>query len=391
VLEGASAEAFRNSLASENREELQKRYLNFYAQYYPGLTIKTPFTVAEEETANRVTVTEQYLIPGFWKRNESKKRREAGVYAPDIEDYLRQPRQPVRQSPLGVAHPVNLTYTTEVQLPEEWGIEPTRTTVEDAAFEFERTIAGKDKVLTLKDHFRSRADHIAAGDTERYSANIERARDALGYVLYQNDDAPALHRTILDRINWSVAMAALLLLLLWSGLAVKLYRYDPQPAAVAEDNQLQGIRGWLLLPAFGVIVAPLRIAVDFAHTIPTFAADNWALLTTAGTASYHSMWAPVLLYELGANVAQIVFSLTLALLFFKKRRSVPYVYTGFLAGAVIIQAADLLFVRLIPSAAPVDLKDWNALSRAALGIVVWGSYFLRSKRVKATFVNGYDD
>ena len=204
VLEGASADAFRDSLASENREELQKRFLNFYAQYYPGLTIKAPFTVSGEETSNRVTVTEQYLIPGFWKRNEARKRQEAGIYAPDVDDYLQQPRQPVRRSPLGIAHPVDLKYTTEVWLPEGWEVESSRTTVEDPAFEFERTIVEKDRVLTLKDRFRSRADHIAAADTGRYGANIERARDAIGYVLYQNDGMPVRTAAILDRINWSV-------------------------------------------------------------------------------------------------------------------------------------------------------------------------------------------
>lgn len=391
ILEGASADAFRNSLASENREELQKRYLNFYAQYYPGLTIKAPFTVAEDEAANRVTVIEQYMVPGFWKRNEAKKRWEAGIYVPDVDDYLRQPRQTVRQSPLGIAHPVDLKCTMEVRLPEAWGIEPTRTAVEDPAFEFERTILEKDAVLTLKDHFRSRADHVAAEETGRYSANIDRARDAIGYVLYQNDTPPPLRATILDRINWSVTMAAFLLLLLWSWLGSRLYKYDPQPPAAPPDNQLQGIRGWLILPAIGVIAAPVRICADFIRTIPTFAADNWALLTTAGATAYHSMWAPVLLYELGANLAQIVFSLVLALLFFKKRRSAPSVYIGFLAGSTLLQAVDLLFVKAIPSAGQAGLKDWNTLAGGLLGIAVWSSYFLRSKRVKATFVNGYLD
>lgn len=234
----APAEAFRNSLASENREELQKRYLNFYAQYYPGVIVKTPFTATEEESANRLTVTEQYLIPNFWKRNEKKKRREADIYAADMEDYLRRPREPVRQSPLSIAYPVDLKYTSEVLLPEAWDIKPTRTAVDDPAFEFERTVTEKDNVLVLADRFRSRVDHIAPNDTARYAANLDRARNAISYVLYQNDSLPAARAGILDRINWSVAMAALLLLLLWTWLAARLYRYDPLPVVAPADTKL---------------------------------------------------------------------------------------------------------------------------------------------------------
>jgi transglutaminase-like putative cysteine protease len=390
-IEGASAEAVRSSLASENREELQKRYLNFYAQYYPGITTKAPFTVSEEESANRLTITEQYVIPSFWKRNEKKKRREAEIFAPDVEDYLRLPRATVRTSPLGITHPVDLKYTTEVLLPEAWEIKPARTAVHDPAFEFERTIAGKDKRVVLTDHYRSRADHIAAKDAARYASNLNRARDAVGYVLYRSDNVLPSAMGVLERVNWSVTVAAVLLLLLWSWLAARLYRFDPQPVAQVDEN-LQGIRGWLILPAIGVVVAPLRLFVDFAQSVPTYAADNWAFLTTAGSTAYHAMWAPVLLYELGANLAQIVFSLLLAVLFFKKRSSAPLVYVGFLCGVVIVQITDFALAKTIPAAATaIGPQDWSSLTRIVASLVIWGAYFLSSRRVKATFVNRYEE
>lgn len=386
VFEGGSSDAVRNTFSSSNREELQKEYLNFYARYYPGITVKTPFSVAEDAAANRVTVTEQYTVPGFWQRNEAKKRKEAGISVPEMEDLLLRPRTPVRQAPLNIGHPVEFTAVTEVLLPEPWNTEQSGTVVDNPAFAFKRSISEKDNIVRFEDHYLSRADHVAPGDMASYVADLDRALDSLNYNLYYNDTPPVKH--LLDRMNWSVALAGLLFLQLWIWLAFKLYRYDPMPPA--QPERLQSIGGWLILPAIGVILSPIRTLADFIEIIPNFAADNWTHLTTAGGTAYHAMWAPVLLFELGANLAKIVFSVMLAVLFFKKRRSTPYVYIGFLGGSGLLNAADLILAGFIPAAASsISPKDWSALSIIAVSFVVWSSYFMVSQRVKATFVKGY--
>lgn len=397
VFEGASAESLRNALAAENREQLQKKYLNFYARYYPGITIGTPFTVVDEDGANRLTVTEQYLVPEFWKRAETHKRLEAQIYVPDVDDYLRPPRVSVRQSPMALSHPVDLTHTTEVLLPDSWDIEPDHTKVVDPTFEFERRITLKDKLLVFADRFRSRADHVTSADTARYVANLERARDAAGYVLYQYDEVapaaspPAAAHSVLERFNWSVALVAIMMLALWIVLAAKLYRYDPPPPAAPIDMKLHGIRGWLILPAIGVVVHPLRVMYETFADVSMYAADTWAGLTTIGNAAYHPLWAPVLLYELGANLAIVVFALLLLVMFFQKRRLVPLLYLGVVGGSVTIHAVDLALTSSIPAAAAeIAAKDWRELGRGIAVVAIWGSYFLVSRRVKATFVNGRD-
>lgn len=389
IYEGASAEALRNALASENREELQKQYLNYYAGYYPNITMKAPFSVAEDESANRITVTEQYVIPDFWKRSEKKKRQEAEIFSPDVEDYLRQPRESVRSAPLGVVHPVDLTHTTEVLLPEAWTIEPEENKVDDPAFHFERVVSSKDKLLVLSDRFLSRVDYIAPSEAPRYAANLDRARAEVGYRLYKYDgSAPVVHGGVMDRFNWPVTTIALLVVVFYVWLAAKLYRYDPSPVAAPIEAGLEGIRGWLILPALSVVVLPIRLFTDVFKTLPAYAADTWATLTTAGNAAYHPMWAPVLLYELSANLAQIVFSLLLVVLFFQKRRSAPYVFIGVMGGSVIIQAADLLLAGAVPAANTSGPAGWRELAVRAMGLAVWGTYFLVSRRVKSTFVNG---
>jgi transglutaminase-like putative cysteine protease len=390
ILEGASAEALRSTLASENREELQKQYLNFYAGYYPNIQMKEPFAVAEEESANRLTLTEQYVIPNFWKHSDKMKRLEAEIYSPDVDDCLQKPRESVRSAPLSVAYPVDLTHTTEVLLPETWAIKPEQNTVDDPAFHFERVISAKDKLLVLADRFLSRVDHVAPSDTARYAANLEHARDEVGYRLYKYDESPpaAAHAGLMDRFNWSVATIAFLVILFSIWLAEKLYRYNPPRVAAPLGAGPAGVGGWLVLPSLGIVAFPVRLLTDVIKSLPTYAADTWATLTTVGNAAYHPMWAPILLYELSANLAQVVFSILLVVLLFQKRRSVPRVFIGVMGGSAFIQAVDLLLADAIPSARTFAPTGWMGFIGSIMGLAVWGTYFMVSRRVKSTFVNG---
>lgn len=391
VVQGAGAEALRSTLATENREDLQKRYLNFYARYYPKLTVAAPMSVQEDDAENRLTLTEHYLINEFWKHAEARKRLEASIHAPELDEYLRGPRESIRVSPLALAHPVSLTHTTEVRLPEAWDTQAETIRVDDASFEFERRRSEKNKVLLMVDSFQSRADHVAPADTARYAANLDRARDATDYMLYRGDDTPAPPKLSgLERFNWSVAMLAALLLAAFTWLALKLYRHDPPAVPHAPfGSKLQGIGGWLLLPAFGVVVAPIRLLLEMTQLMPSYAADTWAQLTIVGASAYHAMWAPLLLFELAANLGLLVFSLLLLVMFFQKRRGVPRLYITVLVASVAVQFIDMGLAQLIPAAAEgVTHKEWGELARGVLAAAVWGSYFHVSERVKATFVHG---
>ncbi|MGY4829993.1 DUF3857 domain-containing protein [Sphaerotilaceae bacterium SBD11-9] len=391
VAQGAGAEAMRNTLATENREDLQKRYLNFYANYYPKLVVDAPMDVKDDERDNRITLTEHYLITDFWKRVDARKRTEAAIHVPEVDDFLRRPRESIRIAPLGLAHPVSVTHTTEVRLPEDWGTRAETVRVEDASFEFERKKSETNKVLTVVDSYRSRADHVAPGDTERYAANLGRAREAIDMALFWNDNpAPAASRASgLDRMNWTVALLALLLLGGYTWLALKIYRYDPPAAPPAPfSSTLQGISGWLILPAIGAVIMPIRLLVDLSKLLPAYAADNWAQLTTVGTTSYHALWAPLLLYELATNLAYLVLSVLVLVMFFQKRRGLPKMYIAMLVYGVVARGLDMGLAQGIPAAAQVSAKEWSEMSRGVLAAAVWGSYFAVSKRVQATFVKG---
>ena len=387
---GASADSVRSMLSSQSREELQKRYLNFYARYYPKITVAQPWQESDDPHANQTTLVEQYWVEDVWKRSDEKNRNEFTLHPADLYQQLERPQQSIRTAPLSVPHPVDVVLTTSVDLPDDWNIKSDRDQVADPAFEFEQTVDATPRRVTMTDRFRSRTDVVEAADVARYSANLRKANDALGYRLFRNDRQAVASpsESAFSRLGFVPMMLGGLFLALWLWLAWKLYQYDPEPQLLESTHRwdpIRGIGGWLILAALNVIATPIVMLAVMGKVLPSYAGDVWGAVTTAGSSSYHHLWAPLLTFELAANLALLVFSVLLAVLFFKRRSSVPRIFVGFLAVVCATQAVDMLLMSAIPAAA-ADKPPIGEFARSAIALVLWGGYFMRSRRVRATFV-----
>jgi transglutaminase-like putative cysteine protease len=388
VTNGSYAESLRDSLATTNRDDLQKNYLNFYARYYPDITVSSPITVADDGHANRVTVTESYRITAFWTRNEDRKRLESAVFAPDMEDALRAPRQTRRDAPLALGLPTEFVHTVEVRLPGEWPIEAEHTEVKDPAFSFEHSVGAQAdrRVVTLRDRLVSHVDQVAGADAQRYAGNLERARGNLGYNFYKNDAGAAPAAAAGTGFNWLVAFLGAMFAGLWCMLAWKLYRWDPLPRAPVQDPSLAGLRSWLVLVGLSLVFAPVRLVYDIGSTLPSYSLQTWNALTVAGQSAYDPMWAPVMLIELAINLAKLIFVVMIAVLFFRRRSSLPALLIGWMVITPLVHAADLVVAaRLLKTDDAASARDWAEVGRSVFFSLVWTLYFVRSERVAATF------
>lgn len=396
VLEGSEAESTRYRLASENRAELEKRYVNHYARCYPGVTVASPITIDDDVDENRITTTERYLIPAFWKRSDARQRLEAPIEVPDMDEALRYPRTTVRGSPLQLGALVDFVHTTEVRLPRDWVIKPETMEVKDPAFEFRREVVlNEGRTLVLKDHYISLADHVSASDTPRYASHMEQARQQLSYMLFKGSGVqpatgPSSPASMDGLFNWPIAMLATVVTGLWIWLAVKLYLHDPVRPPRAVFSQEPSIGGWLILAALGVILMPFRVGHQiYTSGLKAFALPAWTALTTPGGAYYDAMWAPVLLFEMVATLGMLVMSLLMVIMFFQKRYSFPRLYVAFLMAVLCYAVADAVVVRMVPGMSRlVDGKEVADQTRSLMISVVWILYFWRSQRVKETFVKG---
>ena len=164
-----------------------------------------------------------------------------------------------------------------------------------------------------------------------------------------------------------------------------------------------GIKGWLILPAIGVVANPLLLAFTTLQGLATYASlsgieRNIAQLPTGGIRS-------LLLMEIMVNALMLIFSISLAVQFFRKRKIVPTMFIAFLLATLIFAAIDCLVAqsaldsfgeairtRGAYSSAPnplegIHLESLRTVARAAVACLIWIPYFKVSKRVKATFVH----
>ena len=157
---------------------------------------------------------------------------------------------------------------------------------------------------------------------------------------------------------------------------------------IEDASKPEGIGGWLILVAIGLCVQPVLLLKAIADNVAIFDPDTWRALTTPGAPAYHPLWAPLLLGETGVNLVLFAWSGVLLYVFFAKRRGFPRLVVAYMGVSLAAVLADLALARTIPSAqAHLTASDYRQVGRSAISAAVWIPYFLRSRRVAATFVH----
>ncbi len=384
VAEGPAADALRASIASQSRDKLQRQYLNFYAGYYDDLRMAAPIDIVDELEANRLTLTEHYVIGKFWARSTKNQRLETLIRAPDMLSLLGEPQGKLRESPLSLAHPVTLSHVTEVLLPQSWDGRNDRMRVDDPAFAFERVEEWQGSTLRLTDRFETRLDHIAARDIERYVGNLDKARRSLRYTLFYNDlpvDAaptPTLH--------WLPAVTFTLALVGLGVLAGRLHRWDPEPG----EPVALGPRDrddWVMLIPLGIALAMHELAWQLWKGRSALNTDTWLSITTAGNAAYNAWWAPALLFSMVAKLALLAGGLLALWLCFTRRSSLPRVFQALVLATLAAAVLDALLVARIPILArAISAPETSTLLGAGIVCAMWIPYARHAPGIQATFV-----
>lgn len=155
-----------------------------------------------------------------------------------------------------------------------------------------------------------------------------------------------------------------------------------------QEKKLNGLRGWLILVAIGVIIAPIRLlSVELPMHNEILNDGSWALLTSADSELYHPLWAPVLITEITFSFVLLLASLYLVVLFFSKHYLFPLVFIAItLAMLVFIPFDAWLVSQVLPEESFLNGQTVRDLLRTLISAAIWIPYMLVSKRVKATFV-----
>jgi hypothetical protein len=185
----------------------------------------------------------------------------------------------------------------------------------------------------------------------------------------------------------SVALISTLVL---AWLARRLYLWDPVPKPLAAglvQSTPAGIGGWLLIPLLGLPIQAIQLGRGLYASLPAYEVDTWRTLTDPSAAGYHSLILPLLLLTLIGLLAGLMLSGLDMLLALRRRSSFPRMYIAGAVAGIAVLLADLGTMALLPATEEINLpKEIAGHVRAVIVTLIWIAYVLRSRRVRATFV-----
>jgi len=152
------------------------------------------------------------------------------------------------------------------------------------------------------------------------------------------------------------------------------------PYARREPRPLSGIGGWLLFPAIAAIVFPVVFLAIITSSFSAQGQYGWLFI------EYPHLWTMTQI-EVGGSLALLLLSLVVTFTFFTRRRIAPRLYIALLGAFVLLRL--ILLLASIPLWDPItglatDMIADTVVAAAAGGL--WGAYFVRSERVRTTFV-----
>ena len=141
------------------------------------------------------------------------------------------------------------------------------------------------------------------------------------------------------------------------------------------NNDLNGLRGWLILVGMSVVIGPFRLAYEVGPLYYSIFTDGtFEILTTPGLESYHHLWGPLLAFEAVYNS-------------FSKHYLFPKIYIAIVLLSLLFIPLDAWIASFIITDEPMfDPATTKEFARTLFSAVIWVPYMLVSKRVKATFV-----
>lgn len=158
------------------------------------------------------------------------------------------------------------------------------------------------------------------------------------------------------------------------------------PTAAISAPGPEGLGGWLLLPIFYLIST--IVLTSYYYSVFLSDQEYIIALVTGQVDPAWLLWATLLSTVMAVEL--VAFAIYLLVVLFQKKRQLPRLMVCFYSALLIVMGIEF-YISLqyaVVTQTSGDLGEaGKGLIHAILMAAIWIPYFLRSKRVKATFVN----
>jgi hypothetical protein len=334
VFKSINADFQRQKLQTSTEKDRQMGYLEFVKSVYPSAFLKNMPNVVDDRKTNTISITEEYEIPELWQQEEGGKSLVMSTYADEFERYLgnykifADRKNPVATFfPKYVAKIIKIIFSTESDLKNENEI------ILDPSFEFKRKIKSKGRSCSISYIYKSLSSRVEQSMISTYIKNSNKARDLLKFTICEHDNSSfnkISENT--DMLNWPIFLLLVIAFLVYMHFARKIYINQSEVSFEKNENsKLYGIKGWLFLLSFSVILSSFQIIIDAYQTASLILSHNsWLELSSNTNNNPFSL--PFIFLEAITNIGLFVLWPLMSLLLLKKKPLFPrlFVYLLFL-------------------------------------------------------------
>lgn len=380
VFEGRAADRERSSLSNRRLDVIQKNYKDYYAEQYPDIVLAEDMKVEDNRDQNQLVTIEKYLIKGFWEmEDETSKKMFCKVRAMTLESYFDVSKSLDRDAPYRLDYPVDKRHEIRVHLPTDWSITADDIHIDNDYYKYSYTSSYHDSLVTITTEYQTKTDALPKEAIKSFISDHGKMRENSSFYLSWDPSVESVSAAPL----WPGILVLLIILCVSIYMAFYGYtKYDPQAHYPASWGQR--IEGWLILPAIGVVLVPVQMFFSFVTDFQLLNGQPWLINYVNG----YTGLAAVGFLEQVYNASMAVFSILVAVLFFRRRSSVPHLMQFYYGVPIAWLFFDLILIQLV--APDTNTSEYTStIIRSMVAAAIWIPYFRTSQRVKRTFVNRY--
>lgn len=152
---------------------------------------------------------------------------------------------------------------------------------------------------------------------------------------------------------------------------------------------IEGLGGWLVLVQISIYFSLIAITIfTFNSVLPIFDPEIWNVFADQASPYYDSMFVPLIVFEIIMNAAFVILLGIALYLMYKKKSAFPRLMIGYILFSLLASVLDYVLVNQVEILVEEDNGQFiREIVRACLYACIWIPYFIRSKRVRNTFVN----
>ena len=372
------ADKIRDRLASSGMAETEKNYLDYYAKTYSKIEAKDSIAVIDDEQKNVLTTIEKYKVSDFFKKDTTSGKFNADFYADCIKQELPSITNQTK-TPVDVNYPFDEDYTIKVILPSGWDVTPDHHEIKRDAYHFTSDYAASGDTLSLNYRFAYLKDYVSFEKIDEFKQDIKQlSNDYLAYSI----DIPANGDTnSSSTLNQWMLNFALLIVLIMGVAGVLIYRKETNGIVFSFGSTFVPLGGWLILIVIGLFITPIAGIINLINT----GYFNISIWNKFGAYSYGAALKAHLLFDVAGRVILIGYAVFCLVLMLNRRDILTKYMIGYLSYRLIFSIANFMFIAFVTHYKIPDTYP-KATLYSLIYAAIWIPYFIKSSRVKETFI-----